>query len=539
MDEVAELTLSADREGIAAGQKGRLYLLAEVRALGRAVEGARPPMSVAFVVDASGSMHGVPIDQALSSVGSMLDLLADGDRVGLAAFSDDATEVVPMSAVGPDTARVVRARCARVAANGNTNVEAGLLLAKQMLGARAPHARHVVLMLSDGQPNRGATSADDLRALAAELRKEATVSTLGYGPQHDDVVLAAVADGGAGSYRFVPDPATALVDFAHALGAQGDVVADGVELVLAPKDGVEIAGVLGKKGVRASSKGLVVPLPDLFEGARQLVAIEIEVDARREPGEQALVTATLRHRVAGKADVRAIVRDATIAAGAAPALIPRVHHGVLVVRADEVRAQARALADRGSFEGAAAHVRAFLAEIAAAPGYTPNDGSALAETYEQLLDEAMAFERRPAAEQYNQWKKGQQGQSMAAGHSVSVARSIGAYSRGTLSAAAGAFPDAWLEVVRGPEVGKRHPLGAYNVLGRTATADVVIHSANVSRAHARVFAQLGRFWVADLGSTNTTRLNGVALTAHHAPLTPGDVLLVGDVELVYREARDD
>jgi predicted component of type VI protein secretion system len=68
------------------------------------------------------------------------------------------------------------------------------------------------------------------------------------------------------------------------------------------------------------------------------------------------------------------------------------------------------------------------------------------------------------------------------------------------------------------------------VLGRTTRADLVLSDATVSSEHARV-RRVGREWiVADLGSTNGTRINESPVNGE-MPVTVGDVLALGDVRL--------
>ena len=107
---VLAVSADVDREALARDTKTRLFAAIELRAVGDPAEAARPPLSVVFVLDASGSMQGPPIEHALRSVEAMLDLVDAGDRVGLVVFSDGASEVVPLSDVGPETRRVMRAQ---------------------------------------------------------------------------------------------------------------------------------------------------------------------------------------------------------------------------------------------------------------------------------------------------------------------------------------------------------------------------------------------------------------------------------------------
>jgi pSer/pThr/pTyr-binding forkhead associated (FHA) protein len=70
------------------------------------------------------------------------------------------------------------------------------------------------------------------------------------------------------------------------------------------------------------------------------------------------------------------------------------------------------------------------------------------------------------------------------------------------------------------------------VIGRGATADLVLPSAAVSRQHARLNGTADALTVADLGSSNGTSVNGVpCLEGEILYLAAGDVLVVGDARL--------
>jgi two-component system, NtrC family, response regulator AtoC len=74
------------------------------------------------------------------------------------------------------------------------------------------------------------------------------------------------------------------------------------------------------------------------------------------------------------------------------------------------------------------------------------------------------------------------------------------------------------------------------VIGRLSTCDVEIDHAQVSRKHARL--HMGpAMQVTDLGSSNGTRVAGVALTPNMpAPLNPGEVVMLGSLLLVVQRA---
>ena len=71
------------------------------------------------------------------------------------------------------------------------------------------------------------------------------------------------------------------------------------------------------------------------------------------------------------------------------------------------------------------------------------------------------------------------------------------------------------------------------VIGRLSTSDVVLSDANVSRRHAEIRRDAGRWVLVDLGSTNGTVVNGKLAREH--PLKDGDKLTFGKTELVFKE----
>ncbi len=69
------------------------------------------------------------------------------------------------------------------------------------------------------------------------------------------------------------------------------------------------------------------------------------------------------------------------------------------------------------------------------------------------------------------------------------------------------------------------------VIGRLSSSDVVLADSNVSRKHAELRREGGRWMVVDLGSTNGTLVNGKLAREH--PLSHGDRISFGTSELVF------
>jgi Ca-activated chloride channel homolog len=512
------------------GKEARAHLVVELEASGAPVEGLRPSAATVLAVDVSGSMNGAPLTQVVRSVDMLVDGLRPEDRLGIIAFSDEATRVVAPVLMDAAGKRLVRTRAARLEASGNTNVEAGLELAVHELLVGPEVGRRGVVLLSDGVPNRGAVLAEQLRDVVRRHRPDVAFSSLGYGAEHNEDILSAIGDAGGGGYAFVPDPATCVRAFARALGAQADVVASAIELVIAPGEAVEIVGLVGREQARFGRDGIVVSLGDMVPGTRRVLVAEVAI---RAPSDGFLVdVAKVRLRFQGAGAGAASTDLSLELAEREPAVVPEAMARVMLVRADLARGEARALADAKQFPAAALHIRATLEQIERVPGFVQGEASPLAEAYEQLVDEAMAFERLPSAEEYAVFRKATVGSKLAAPDAAS-SRSVA--SSHLLEHTAGDYPDAAVVVAVGPGEGKRFALRGEATIGRTAAAEIAIESASISRRHAEIYALEGAYWLTDLGSTNITEVNGARVANAPVKLTHGDVIRIGQVELRYEE----
>jgi len=95
-----------------------------------------------------------------------------------------------------------------------------------------------------------------------------------------------------------------------------------------------------------------------------------------------------------------------------------------------------------------------------------------------------------------------------------------------------------LVVRSGADAGKVFPVTKRQItIGRDPGNDVVLRDALVSRRHARIHRQDGRWVVVDLGSRNGTFVNDVRIKAPH-PLSPGVNLRLGHTHLVVHDGLE-
>jgi hypothetical protein len=90
----------------------------------------------------------------------------------------------------------------------------------------------------------------------------------------------------------------------------------------------------------------------------------------------------------------------------------------------------------------------------------------------------------------------------------------------------------------GPTVGAVYPLESESIsIGRDASNGIQINDAEMSRRHARLQFQGGKYVIEDVGSTNGTHVNGQRLSAPYV-LKAGDVVSFGEGNVLGFESSD-
>ena len=487
-----------------------LWASIKVEPRGTALEKERAPLAVALVIDTSGSMQGDPIHHVLRSCELLAQLLGEKDQLAIVTFATNAGVRCGLTTVS-DAGRAQIARAiAGVRADGNTNMHGGIEVAAGVLMTAPAGLRRVMVVMSDGQPNVGLSSATDLANYVRGLGL--AVSTLGFGLHHDENVLDAIATAGSGRYAYIPDPVTARVDLARAALAHGGIVADKLELRLAPADGVELVKLLPTTPLRHGKHGIATSIGDVFIDEGRSIALELKLDLRAGAKGRLIYISVEGRSPDGTLHTVTSSLDVDIRTG--PRVIDKdAQREIILVQADDARAQARAQGDRGALPAAAAILRQLAARIDAVEGFVRNDGSVLADLREQLEDEAANYESKSSnVERQHQRKASMMYKSASP----------------TYARAAPIRPPlpAQLAGIGGPIAGQNFVLFGENIIGRGANVEISVGSGSLSRHHARVVFVNNAYVLQDLGSTNGSKVNGARI--HSQELAEGDLVELGD-----------
>ncbi|KQJ87619.1 uncharacterized protein LOC112272381 [Brachypodium distachyon] len=340
----------------------KLTVMIELRAAPSAV--VREGLDLVAVLDVSGSMADPKnlgsMKQAMRFVIMKLNPV---DRLCVVTFNNRGTRQCVLRSVTGAGQKELLAIVDRLDAHGGSNIESGLVKAKEVLaGRRRTEARTAnVILISDG----GQTAND---AIDVDL-EDAGVYTFGVGKHSADELLNAIATKSpGGTFSTVREGSDLTTPFAQVLGGLLTVVAQDVELTLTPE-----SGSLQRMEVRADTDYTMVPdkrpsglepvtvkLGNLFSGEARKVIVDMELPASKSREWYHAILARAQHKYTAQAvpqglQIKEIIKikrtpnpspvSSSITTRWVEAELARRRH------ADAIR-EAMAMADAGDMDGA-------------------------------------------------------------------------------------------------------------------------------------------------------------------------------------------
>lgn len=273
--ELVRLEATLGQELLAAARTNETSAVLRVEASAPA-EKERPPLHIAVVIDASGSMKGEAIARARDGAIALIDRLGGSDRITVVAFSTEVEVLAEGDEIEDTDLVALRARLAKLEAVGTTNLSGGLAAALRMLQSSTDTVRRVVL-LSDGRPNTPGAVEPQIMGLA---QASIPVTALGLGLDYDEVLLARLAQETGGAFTFVETPAMLAKVFEDEVMRLDRVVARTAHLTITPGPGVRVLRVEGQPA-QVHEDTFTVTLGDLFAGESREVVLAIQTDSRR------------------------------------------------------------------------------------------------------------------------------------------------------------------------------------------------------------------------------------------------------------------
>ncbi len=220
---------------------------------------ARAPLSVHLVLDISGSMQGMAIENAKQAAETLVKRLEPQDDFSMVIFSDDAQVLVEDGSAVSRRDRIVDS-IHRIQAEGGTNISSGLDAGYKLAHTTGinPDAVKIVMFLSDGHANAGDTDAGSIARRSAKAFQDGIqTSSFGLGADFDAQIMSSVADQGAGGYYYLADSTQIAPALNREMDARLVPVAQAVEVRLRLRPEVTPRKIFGSHVLDKAEAALV------------------------------------------------------------------------------------------------------------------------------------------------------------------------------------------------------------------------------------------------------------------------------------------
>ncbi len=163
----------------------------------------RTPLSLAIVIDRSGSMGTDNMMAALDCTRDLVNRLHDEDEVSVVSY-DTQVEVEMELMSAREAKHHIVSSLAHIHARGGTDLHSGWLKGVEMLAHRSNGNRMCrVVLLSDGQANHGETNVDTISSQVARMAAAGiTTSTVGIGVGFNEMLMTSMAIAGQGTAMY-------------------------------------------------------------------------------------------------------------------------------------------------------------------------------------------------------------------------------------------------------------------------------------------------------------------------------------------------
>jgi Ca-activated chloride channel family protein len=252
---------------------------------------ARPPLSLAVVIDVSGSMaRDGKIDFVRDGLELLIDGMRDEDQLAIITYSDGAEVLFPMQDVALNRVEL-RQLAQQLAADGSTNLHAGLEAGYQEVLDHYDSARqNRVILLSDGEPTVGITSEAQISAMSRAYNSDGVgLTTVGLGTDFNVALMRGLAELGDGNAYFLEDAGAVDEVFAEELAYFTVPVAFDLQLQLTPGEDYDLGRAYGSPLWEETSTGGALDVPSVFLAHRVSHEDVTDAGGRRGGGSALLV----------------------------------------------------------------------------------------------------------------------------------------------------------------------------------------------------------------------------------------------------------
>jgi len=268
--------LETDRAVLPAGDSQNVVLKITLDAPSTPAHIKRPRVNLALVLDQSGSMNGVKIEQAKAAAIEALTRLGVQDIFSVVVYDTNVNTIVPAQNAKNIQAMIDTIQSIR--AGGSTALFGGVSQGAAEIRKNIENDFvHRIVLLSDGLANVGPRMPEDLGRLGAALIKEnISVTTVGVGTDYNEDLMAKLAQESDGNTYFVESGYDLPRIFAAELGDVLNVVAKKVKVTITLPKNVQAVDIIGRQG-RIKGRKIELFMNQLYGDQEKYALVEINV----------------------------------------------------------------------------------------------------------------------------------------------------------------------------------------------------------------------------------------------------------------------
>jgi Ca-activated chloride channel family protein len=260
-----------------------VYVLIEATP-GAGVAQVQMPLNLSLVLDKSGSMQGIKIQNLREAAKLVVDRLGSQDTISIVAFSDRKYLIAESQAVSDK--QDLKKKIDRIRDGGGTAISGGMGQGLAELDkALGPDRISRMLLLTDGQTFGDEKACKKLGKKAGDAA--IVVNALGLGDDWNEELLDDIAEASGGVADFIDSPDKIVGFFEQAVQSMQDTVVQNAQMVLRLANGVtprqvwQVLPMISNLGYRPlSDRDVQVTLGELEKGQPRSLLVELLVGPR-------------------------------------------------------------------------------------------------------------------------------------------------------------------------------------------------------------------------------------------------------------------
>lgn len=278
-----EVNLFTNYDKIYFGASRKIYGLIELKAPEKEITAVaiRKPLNIVAVLDVSGSMSGQKIECARDSVAKVIENLTENDRFGVVLFDTNIKVLSPLVQMTRQNRDELKFKVLQIQSGSSTNMgggmQAGFDLFKALPAEIIKTSLNRMILFTDGRANIGLTTSEGFLKLVFDRPEGLSISTFGYGEDHDENLLKSIADNGRGNFYYIKDFNFVLECLASELGGLLTTYAADIKLEIHPSINVAILKVINNLNIEDRNGSAIIDAEDIQLGEKKYIAVRLSV----------------------------------------------------------------------------------------------------------------------------------------------------------------------------------------------------------------------------------------------------------------------